>query len=329
PARERHPDRQVQEDGLGRDPGRGPPHGGELHDGRQLGPEGAERADRRGRARRLEGARPDAGAGRDQLGHAAARSRLDDDRRDEALAARGQPRVARLRDPGVAPRQARCGERSPPAGALWLLHGRDERHGDRRHEGAARRLRALMAARRPSCLNARMGKVGAGLAVVLGALIAALPARAQEAPAEKPEKAAEKPAAEKPAAAPADDEYHTPLAGEPLKAQVFGEPVDVAARDRSQVFAGVAGAELVSPKIADHRTDLLFALYYRGFYESNFARASVSFVQNDIEFAQRFGGVEAVARAATSTIPGGQTEVIDDEEAYFDRVKTGRVAGER
>jgi hypothetical protein len=128
---------------------------------------------------------------------------------------------------------------------------------------------------------------------------------------------------------PASDEYHTPRAGEPLHTEVFGEKVDVEKRDRSQVFAAVAGGELNTPRIADHRTSLIAALYYRGFYDARFARASVSVFENDVEYAERpTGYFEIAAHAANDTPPGGHTVAISDEESYFDRIKSGRVLGE-
>lgn len=154
------------------------------------------------------------------------------------------------------------------------------------------------------------------LLVLLGALALAGSARAQDAA----------PVAS--TSQTSDGEYHTPLAGEPLQTEVFGTKVDVAARDRSAVQAAVLGAELYSPRIGNDRDDFLFALYFLRRWDTRFLRATVSFVQNDVEYAERLGGLELVGRANTFTLPGGRTETIEDDEARFDRIKYGRVLGE-
>src|SRR4051794_20187366 len=114
-----------------------------------------------------------------------------------------------------------------------------------------------------------MRKSLAALAVVLGSFV---PALAQET---------EKPAAEKPAAATADGEYHVPLAGEAYSGEVFGSPLEVEKRDRSSVGALVLGATLHTPRIDNLRTDLFGALYYRRFWDTRFFRATLAGFANE------------------------------------------------
>lgn len=127
---------------------------------------------------------------------------------------------------------------------------------------------------------------------------------------------------------PSAVDRQTPLAGEAYKGELFGEPFELAPRDRAHVFALLAGAGLHSPRIAAHRTDPFLAFYTRHLWDTSFLRASLSGFQNDVEFAQRLDGFELVARANTYTPAGPKTEAIDDEEAKLDRVEFGRVLGE-
>ena len=98
-------------------------------------------ADRRRHARGREGARPQAGSGRDQLGHAPPRRLVDDPRARRARAARGERPLARVRDPARSAPAPRRGQRSARAVSLQLLHRRSHQdHQRRRHDRPELRL---------------------------------------------------------------------------------------------------------------------------------------------------------------------------------------------
>ena len=135
------------------------------------------------------------------------------------------------------------------------------------------------------------------------------PAAAQDAPADD---------------APADDEpYHTPLAGEPLETTVFDREVSIEARDRTSVRAVTLGGAAYQPKIGDTLATPMFAVFLKEIWNDEqtqtterYLQATLSVFVNDVEYAEDFGLVDAVAHLETDyrRLLTAGTEVIDGEE---------------
>ncbi|MGE0711120.1 MAG: hypothetical protein AB7N76_07130 [Planctomycetota bacterium] len=116
---------------------------------------------------------------------------------------------------------------------------------------------------------------------------------------------------------PLDGEYHTPLAGKELHTEVFGEQVDIPARDRRELLALSVGGTVFVPNVAGQVGVPFAAFFYRRYWDSGTVRGVFSGVVNDADFAQDIGlwkGVRFVAHAETNTIPFPTTEVLDGQE---------------
>ncbi|MGE0142814.1 MAG: hypothetical protein AB7I19_06080 [Planctomycetota bacterium] len=109
--------------------------------------------------------------------------------------------------------------------------------------------------------------------------------------------------------------YRTPRAGEAVKSTLFGEPFELAERDRSTVLAIDATVHF-TPDVSDNSAQLLPYLYYwdRPRDGSHWLRAVVGGIYNDVEWATPFesGSSAEWALGFTSYSPLGATaEFID------------------
>ena len=109
-------------------------------------------------------------------------------------------------------------------------------------------------------------------------------------------------------------EYHTPLAGEPLHTVVMGTTLDIPVRDRGRLTALMLGGEFYTPKQGETAFTPLGAFYLRRMWEHSRTRNVISVFVNDLEYDRSFGNLELVTRFENNTIPGGQKEVVNNQE---------------
>jgi hypothetical protein len=117
-------------------------------------------------------------------------------------------------------------------------------------------------------------------------------------------------------AAPAGDSggYHTPLAGEPYHTVFMGQPIDVPAQDRGNVSALTLGATYYTPSEGDTSGSPIFALYFKRVWDESRTRDIVSIFINDLEYDRTlWKNLELVTRFENNTIPGGQSEVLNNQ----------------
>jgi hypothetical protein len=126
--------------------------------------------------------------------------------------------------------------------------------------------------------------------------------------------------------ATASGEYHTPLAGEPLHTVFMGETVDVAKRDRGNVSALTLGGTYYTPKQGSIAGSPIGAFYLKRDWESSRTRNIISIFVNELEYDKSFGNLELVTRFENNTIPGGQTETLNNKEIKGSSVEWGTLA---
>ena len=111
-----------------------------------------------------------------------------------------------------------------------------------------------------------------------------------------------------------NDEYHTPLAGEPYHTVFMGQPVDVPAQDRGHVTALTLGATYYTPSQGDTSGSPIFALYIKRVWEESLTRDIISIFVNDLEYDRTlWKNLELVSRFENNTLPGGQAEVLNNQ----------------
>ena len=127
----------------------------------------------------------------------------------------------------------------------------------------------------------------------------------------------------------ADEGYRTPRAGEAFRTEVFGQPVDVEARDRRSVSAWSLGFEAVAPGATFNEFLPFGALYYwRRPDENTFLRSVVAVFFNEIEYAEStdsMGPFEFVFTLENLNIPSEDAEYIDGDRQRREEVVWGRV----
>jgi hypothetical protein len=119
--------------------------------------------------------------------------------------------------------------------------------------------------------------------------------------------------------------YRTPLAGQPLRTEVFGERLDLEDRDRGDTLAITLGASGFTPNIGGNTVVPFFAAYYQRILSERRWRAVVAFLVNDVDYAESFadGLFEGLAWFENSTIPLGTTEIVDGESVEYSDVQWG------
>ncbi|HEY5973891.1 MAG TPA: porin [Geobacteraceae bacterium] len=124
----------------------------------------------------------------------------------------------------------------------------------------------------------------------------------------------------------ADAEYHTPLAGEPLHTTFMGEKIDIAAMDRGNIMALTLGGTFYTPRQGSISGSPIGAFYLKKTWEDSRTRNIISIFVNDLEYDKSFGNLELVTRFDNYTIPGGQTETINNQEVKQSSVEWGNLA---
>jgi hypothetical protein len=109
-------------------------------------------------------------------------------------------------------------------------------------------------------------------------------------------------------------EYRTPLAGEPLHTVIMGQSLYIAPLDRGRITALILGGEYYTPKQGDTSGTPIGALYLKRVGENSRTRNVISIFVNDLEYDRSFGKLELVSRFDNNTLPGGQREVVNNQE---------------
>jgi len=124
---------------------------------------------------------------------------------------------------------------------------------------------------------------------------------------------------------PAAGVYHTPLAGEPLHTEFMGRNVDVPALDRGNIMALTLGGTYYMPKQGGITGSPIGAFYLKHTWESSRTRDTISMFVNDLEYDKSFGNLELVTLFDNYTIPGGQTETLNNQEIKDSSVDWGNL----
>jgi len=127
------------------------------------------------------------------------------------------------------------------------------------------------------------------------------------------------------AAAAETAEYHTPLAGVAYHTEFMGEKIDIPAMDRGNIMALSLGATYYTPKQGSISGSPIGAFYLKKTWESSRSRNIISIAVNDLEYDKSFGNLELVARFDNNTIPGGQTETLNNQEMKGTSVEWGNL----
>jgi len=122
-------------------------------------------------------------------------------------------------------------------------------------------------------------------------------------------------------------EYHTPLAGEAFKLNVFGESIDVRARDRSNTRALALGVAAYSPALGGADVLPLAALYWRRESPAPRTRLVFSVFVNELDHALKYGRFELLGHLENNTVPFPSTEIEEGKEIKGSSIVWGQVAG--
>jgi hypothetical protein len=125
-------------------------------------------------------------------------------------------------------------------------------------------------------------------------------------------------------AAESSAEYHTPLAGEgPFRTKILEEEIEIVPRDRGRVTALTLGGTYYDPKQGNITGTPIGAFYIKRVWESSRTRDLISIFVNDLEYDKSFGNFELVGLFNNYTIPGGQTETLNNQEVKQSSVEWG------
>jgi hypothetical protein len=124
-----------------------------------------------------------------------------------------------------------------------------------------------------------------------------------------------------------DEQYHTPLAGEPFHLEFMGRSIDIPARDRGNVSSLELGGTVYLPDITDTTVIPLFALYVRRTWERTRLRIVASGIENEADGARSFGKFELLGRFENHTNPFSEKGFVDHEDVEPSSVKWGTLSG--
>jgi hypothetical protein len=105
----------------------------------------------------------------------------------------------------------------------------------------------------------------------------------------------------------------------------MGEKVDVPAMDRGNIMALTLGATYYTPKQGSIAGSPIGAFYLKKSWDSSRTRNIISIAVNDLEYDKSFGNLELVTRFDNNTIPGGQTETLNNQEIKSTSVEWGNL----
>ena len=124
-----------------------------------------------------------------------------------------------------------------------------------------------------------------------------------------------------------DGRYRTPLAGERLETEVFGERVEIPERDRGKTIALNFGMAAYAPSVGGTTTTPIFAAYTKHYFKERRIRATASVLVNTVDYAEDFGGVESLLRFENYTIPFETRETVEGTSLDRTALEWGYVRG--
>ncbi len=124
-----------------------------------------------------------------------------------------------------------------------------------------------------------------------------------------------------------EPEYHTPLAGEPLKTEVFGQSVDIQRRDRDNSSALVLGAIIFTPQLAEQVLLPLGAYYYKHRWDDKTFRGIFSIFVNEADVTKTFGKWQLLGHLDNNTVPFPMAEIAGGQEVKRTSIISGTVNG--
>ncbi len=124
---------------------------------------------------------------------------------------------------------------------------------------------------------------------------------------------------------PSATEHESGQAGEAYETEFLGKEVKIPARDRGDTMAVALGATLYAPKIGDTQFSPVGSFYYLGDWDQRRLRAQLSGLVNDLEFAERYRGFEAIVRVGNDDRRlFGEAETVSGEELRDTELEWGR-----
>jgi hypothetical protein len=130
-----------------------------------------------------------------------------------------------------------------------------------------------------------------------------------------------------PATGKTDEQYHTPLAGEPLHLEFLGKSIDVPARDRgNEAFLDICGT-IYSRDFADTIAIPWGELYIKRTWGKTHLLVIASGLENEVEGARSLGNFEIIGRFENYIDPFGETGFLHNEDVDQSNVKWGTLSG--
>jgi hypothetical protein len=129
-----------------------------------------------------------------------------------------------------------------------------------------------------------------------------------------------------PALKKTDEEYHTPLAGEPFHLDFMGRSFDIPALDRGNVSSLELGGTVYVPDIKEISAIPIGALYIKRTWERSRLRIVASGIENEVDAAKSFGNSDLLGRFENYTNPFSETGFLRSEEVKQSSVKWGTLS---
>ena len=124
-----------------------------------------------------------------------------------------------------------------------------------------------------------------------------------------------------------EQEYHTPLAGEPAKLGVFGRTVDILGRNRDNASALVLGSIFFTPPLAEQVLLPLGAFYWKHRWGDTRFRGIFSGLVNEVDLSRTFGEWQLLGHLDNNTVPFQMAEIAGGQEVKRTSIISGTVSG--
>lgn len=125
----------------------------------------------------------------------------------------------------------------------------------------------------------------------------------------------------------AEREYHTPMAGEPCRPEVFGRTIDILGRDRDNSAALVLGATFFTPQLAGEEFLPIGAFYWKHRWDDTRFRGVFSIFVNEADVSKTFGAGQLLGHLDNNTIPFPTAEIAGGQEVKHTSIISGTVNG--
>jgi hypothetical protein len=122
-------------------------------------------------------------------------------------------------------------------------------------------------------------------------------------------------------------EYHTPLAGEPTRQELFGRTTDIERRNRDNASALLLGATAFTPPLAEDRLLPFGAIYWKHRWDATRFRGIFSLLVNEVDLSETFGDWQLLGHLDNNTLPFAQTEIAGGQTVLRTSIVFGTVNG--